>query len=352
MKRYIKYFTPGIKYLVLRVTNRCNASCAFCLNRYYDNKEELSTPELSVDEYSRIARNIRGLCLLNLSGGEPYLRDDLFQIANEFVKHSGVSLISSPTNGSSPERIFDFAQRMLGSHKHIKLKIGISIDAVGDLHGQIRGLPGGYDRALESAAALRELKKTYPNLLVHAITTVSKANLEFLDNILADLSARPEFDGNFLTLVRGPTDAAGLSRDEFALFRRASLKIISSGKGSETLKDRLFRAIMKSSFAELEASFLGGRNTFHCQAGKKMINISERGNVSICEMLSDPVLGNLREHDYDIRKILKFPENVERISALRSNSCECHWDCAIFGSLMFGGVAGYRKILSHLIKVH
>jgi MoaA/NifB/PqqE/SkfB family radical SAM enzyme len=349
MSRFLNYFTPGIKYLILRVTNRCNASCSFCLNRYYESEADPAIPELSVEEYSRIARKIKGLCLLNLSGGEPYLREDLFPIASEFVRHSGVNLVSSATNGSFPERIFDFAQRMLSTHSQIKLKIGISIDAVGDAHEQIRGIRDGYAKALESAAALKELKKSYPNLMVLANTTVSRENLGILDQVVDDLSSRPEFDGNFLTLVRGPTDDTSLNSEEFEVFRRAYLKTMSAGRSTGSLRDKLFRSIVQGGFAELEKSFHGKRNSFACQAGRKMINISERGNVCICEVLGDPVLGNLRDHDYDLQRILDLQANKERIAALRANGCNCHWDCAILGSLMFGGFTGYRKILLQML---
>jgi len=143
MKRYLNFVTHGIKYLILRVTNRCNASCSFCLNNYYQAKTAINAQELSVEEYSRIAENLKGLVLLNLSGGEPYLRPDLFEIADAFVVHSGAWLISSPTNGSFPERTVDFAERMLARHKNIVLKIGISVDGTCELHDQIRCVPSG-----------------------------------------------------------------------------------------------------------------------------------------------------------------------------------------------------------------
>lgn len=347
MKRYLNMVATGIKYLILRVTNNCNASCSFCLNNYYQSKQASTAPELSVEEYSKIAKKLKGLVLLNLSGGEPYLRPDLFEIADAFVVHSGAWLISSPTNGSFPERTVDFAERMLAKHKNIILKIGISIDGTCELHNQIRGLPSGYEKALETAGKLKRLQVTYPNLMIHAITTVSGENSAALDSIIDEISALNLFDEQLLTLVRGPNDENRATLEQFQNYRSAYLRLMGSTT-PESLKDKILLAIMKSMFVDIEESYLGNKNSFDCQAGNKMINVSEQGDVCICEMLADPVMGNLREYNYDPNIIVNLPASIERLKRLKQKGCNCHWDCAIYGSLLFGGVAGYRKIISNM----
>lgn len=347
MKRYVNFVTHGIKYLILRVTNKCNASCSFCLNNYYQTATANSAAELSVEEYSRIARNLKGLVLLNLSGGEPYLRPDLFEIADAFVVHSGAWLISSPTNGSFPERTADFAERLLAKHKQITLKVGISIDGTCELHDKIRGVPAGYEKALETAAELKKLKTKYPNLMVHAITTVSADNSADLDSIIDDISSLKLFDEHFCTLVRGPNDDNRATPEQFEKFRSAYLRLMQADT-ADSLKDKFLHSIMKSMILDIEKSYRVGRNSFKCHAGRKMLNISEQGDVCVCEMLADPVLGNLREYDYNPGKIITLPASIERLEKLKAKGCNCHWDCAIYGSLLFGGVRGYSKILSNM----
>jgi MoaA/NifB/PqqE/SkfB family radical SAM enzyme len=350
MKQYLNILLPGIKYLILRVTKKCNAACPFCLNSYYQNLAEDDGSELTVDEYSRIARNISGLTVLNLSGGEPYLRPDLFEIADAFVVHSGARTISSPTNGSCPDRVLDFARKMLERHRDIVLKVGISIDAVGELHNEIRGLPSGYGNALETARALRELKKSHGNLLVYAITTVSGANATILDSVVDELSRLALFDDHFLTLVRGPTPETQLTTAEFELFLRVSRRLMTLYPPPASLKGRVFKSITKAALQDTEKSFRDRQQSFRCQAARRMLNISEQGNVCICEILPDPVLGNLREHEYDIGRILALPVTTERLRELERSACDCHWDCAIFGSLLFGGAKGYGKILYNMFR--
>jgi len=347
MKRYISIVTPGIKYLILRVTNKCNASCSFCLNSYYQPETAIKAPDLSVEEYTKIAKNLKGLVLLNLSGGEPYLRPDLFEIADAFVVHSGAWLISSPTNGSFPDRTADFAERMLAKHKNIQLKIGISIDGPGDLHDQIRGIPSGYEKALETARKLKEIKQKYPNLMIHAVTTVSDDNSGIVGGVIDEISSLDVFDDHFLTLVRGPTSDTQATHKQFESYRNAYLRLMGSAT-PDSMKDKVLFSIMKTMITDIEKSYLEKRNSFRCQAGRKMINISEQGDVCVCEMLADPVLGNLREYDYDPNKIIILPGSIERLKNVSQKGCNCYWDCAIYGSLLFGGINGYKKIISNI----
>jgi MoaA/NifB/PqqE/SkfB family radical SAM enzyme len=349
MRRYLDIFKPGIKYLILRVTNRCNANCTFCLNKYYQSEAATDGAELSVEEYDKMAGHMTGLVLLNLSGGEPYLRSDLAEIAAAFIRRSGVRLISSPTNGSFPEQTAYFAGKMLADNKGIQLKVGISLDGIGDQHEIIRGIPNGYVKALETARRLQVLKKRYANLMVHAVTTVSSANVSSLDTVMAEVASLDLFDGHFFALVRGHGPAMRLTAEEFVLYRQASARLLREMNEPNLLKDKFFKAIIKTMNVEIEGSYLGRKNTFACLAGEKLINITEKGEVCICELLENSSLGNLREYDYDIKQILRLPENMKRLETLRQRGCDCHWDCAIYASLLFGGMQGYCRIMQNLI---
>jgi MoaA/NifB/PqqE/SkfB family radical SAM enzyme len=194
------------------------------------------------------------------------------------------------------------------------------------------------------------LKKKHGNLLVFAVTTVTGSNVLQLDSIMDEFSRLGLFDDHFLTLVRGPTAETQLTGEEFELFRQAYQKLIVRKEGAASLKEAVNKAINKVAFGELMTSYQDKSNSFRCRAGEKMVNVTEQGDVCICEMHPDALLGNLRDHGYDIRRVLQLPASVERIARIGRNSCNCHWDCAIFCSLLFGGVFGYKKIVSALLK--
>lgn len=77
------------------VTGRCNLKCNFC----YGNDESLPSEELSVEDWRQIFGHLRswGLLRVDLSGGEPTLRNDISEIAT-YAQHAGLNVVLS-TNG-------------------------------------------------------------------------------------------------------------------------------------------------------------------------------------------------------------------------------------------------------------
>ena len=77
------------------VTRRCNLRCAFC----YGNDEALPKSELNWQEWSEVFKHLRrlGLMRVDLSGGEPTVKEDIDQIAH-VATDAGLNVILS-TNG-------------------------------------------------------------------------------------------------------------------------------------------------------------------------------------------------------------------------------------------------------------
>jgi len=90
-----------------------------------------------------------------LTGGEPFLSPNLFEIIKILVsKNPRVRIIIS-SNGFATELI---RQKMI---EILKIKpgigIGISLDGIGEIHDQIRGIPGGYNKVMATMAMLNDL---------------------------------------------------------------------------------------------------------------------------------------------------------------------------------------------------
>jgi MoaA/NifB/PqqE/SkfB family radical SAM enzyme len=78
------------------VTSRCNAACSYC---FYSKNLNQSANELSPSEIGRLFSSFGPLIRVLISGGEPFLRDDLPQIIHAICKHSNPHHITIPTNG-------------------------------------------------------------------------------------------------------------------------------------------------------------------------------------------------------------------------------------------------------------
>lgn len=82
---------------LIEVTQRCNLKCSFCFANSYDNKERDPSIEKIKLLYETILKH-SGKCNIQLSGGEPTLRNDLPQIIR-LGKELGFNFIQVNTNG-------------------------------------------------------------------------------------------------------------------------------------------------------------------------------------------------------------------------------------------------------------
>ena len=124
------------------VTYRCNARCTMC-NRY----KEPSRPEdeITVDTIRKLPR----MYFTNVTGGEPFIREDLKEIIRELDRLSDRIVIS--TNGFFTERIIDLCREF----PHIGIRI--SIEGLEQTNNEIRGLENGYQRGYQTLCRLHEM---------------------------------------------------------------------------------------------------------------------------------------------------------------------------------------------------
>ncbi len=128
---------------VAAVTYRCNARCGMCdIWKQPSDVEREMRPE----EYAWLPRSLTSV---NLSGGEPFLRDDLPEIAAVVAKACPRARIVISTNGLMPERTEAAMRSMPG------VAVRVSVDAVGPLHDELRGVPGAFEKAMETLDRLQ-----------------------------------------------------------------------------------------------------------------------------------------------------------------------------------------------------
>ena len=110
--------------LVHFVTNRCNARCSFCFIDFDD--ENVFKDELSLKDIETLTKNLgKSIVNVNFTGGEPFARKDLTEIAKLYCKNTTIQSIYITTNGSLPERVKEFAETITTSYPYITLSISI-----------------------------------------------------------------------------------------------------------------------------------------------------------------------------------------------------------------------------------
>lgn len=152
----------NLHLVVLEVTGKCNLSCNYCYRG-----EEAS---INLHDSSRLLRQLADVkpYLINLSGGEPLLFDDLFTLAGDLKKICKILLLT--TNGTL---IQQFPKKNFQIFDHIQ----ISLDGDKQIHECMRGV-GTFEIVVNSA------KYLYGNVPLSFLCTVSSANYQHMNTIV------------------------------------------------------------------------------------------------------------------------------------------------------------------------
>jgi MoaA/NifB/PqqE/SkfB family radical SAM enzyme len=355
VKSYTRFLTAPFRpsepqYCIFFVTNRCNARCAMCFNA--NAEAQNSQKDLALDEIENIARGFKRLIQLTISGGEPYLRDDLPDIVRAFVRECNVRFVTLTTNAFLPDRIIPATERILTENPRTLFNFCISIDDIGERHDVIRGVKGGFECLLETYRGALELRGRFRNFEIHTTTVLSAVNKERILEVLTWIDANLETEVPEVLLVRGsPRDPASAGV-ELEIYEAAVRKIeeMSRRRAEKNgFKNKLITSLSARMSEILVTSAREKRMVVPCVAGGKLVVIRADGTVDPCEILETLVpqekrlrglgdfsFGNLRENEYRIDRI-QYSEKAGRVRRfIRETRCHCTFECALFASIVFG----------------
>jgi len=126
--------------VVWNCTRACNLRCIHC---YTDSRGPAASDELSTDEARAMLRDLArfGVPALLISGGEPLLRRDVFDLA-DYARSLGLRCTLSTNGTLITEEIARRIRRAGFTY------VGISLDGVGEVNDRFRGVEGAFDAAL------------------------------------------------------------------------------------------------------------------------------------------------------------------------------------------------------------
>lgn len=169
---------------VVPVTYLCNANCDMCALGDLGQRDRLNDDELAaIFGHASVAGSLRAI---NFTGGEPTLRKDLPQLVARLVdscpKLESFSLNSNGMLRPSFNRIrgvIDVARA-----RGMKLYLFISLDGVGTLHDEIRGVRGAFKRTVATIDAVRALELPRTELGFGVSATATPKNIDHLGEVL------------------------------------------------------------------------------------------------------------------------------------------------------------------------
>lgn len=338
-------------YVVLFVTENCTAKCFHCLL----GEKERATDELTFDEIEKLSKNMGNILFLLLTGGEPFLRDDLPDIAKIFYRNNNVCNLGIPSNGSLTSKVVESAEKILNECKNLDFAIDISIDAVGEEHDRVRGTKGLFEKAVWTYRELSKLEKKYDNFTLNIALTASSFNQDKLIEIYRYL--KEELGAKSITylLTRGsPRDPSAKKVDIENYIKLGEILEKDTMNTHLLGYENYFGSDLINAMKILRQKIVSkivkeNKKVLPCYAASLSCVITSRGDVYPCELLSKKI-GNLRDEKFDFKKIWDSKEAEDVRKYIKKTGCFCTYECFLTNSIIFTP-SMFPKVLSEWFKI-
>ena len=156
-------FGRQFPYIRLSITDVCNFKCGYCLPNGYQKDKSDNRKFLSSEEIEKLAKGLSevGVSKIRLTGGEPTVRKDFFDIVKILKNKSGIKKTVVTTNGY---RLDQIAEKLVDSGID---GINISIDS---LNRNTFKTITGHDRLPEILKGIEKLQKlNFKNIKINAV---------------------------------------------------------------------------------------------------------------------------------------------------------------------------------------
>ena len=334
-------------HVILHITSICNARCGTCFAWKSLNKPE---NEINLDDVRHISENLGELIWLHFSGGEPTLSKNLAEACEIFSRNNKPATISIPTNCLKPKSIRKVVEDILG-RIDCELVMNLSLDGLGEVHDKIRGVPGNFERFLETYAELAELRETQSKLSLKVATVINSANFDHIDETADFVRTKmPAVDFHTLILMRGDNPDKSLTLpnwDELQEYKKKMLGIWShyqNRRYSPLLNKRLAFAVYKFLLDTNLDTIRERRQVIPCQAWQTHLVIDPHGNVSFCE-LREP-FGNVKKTPLPE---LLASEKAEKIrKSIQAGECHCTHGCNQMDNILLNP-RNYPRLLKNFV---
>lgn len=332
--------------LTLSVSFKCSSRCKTC--NIYKKKAD----ELALEEWQKIFKSLgKNPFWVTISGGEPFLRNDLTELVFSLYDNCQPSIINIPTNGLLKDRIPNTVKQIARHCEKSQIVINVSIDEIGNKHDAIRGVPGNYEKAIETFTALRSID--IQNLSIGIHTVISKFNVARIPDIYQHLRAlNPDSYITEIAEERNELGTVGACiSPEYQDYANAVHFLIDELKNDHFNRvGKITRAFRIEYYRTVERTLKEHRQIIPCYSGFASAQIAPDGDVWMCCIKAESI-GNLRDGDYDFRKVW-FSNKAESLrQSIRDGECYCPLANASYTNMLHNLKTLYR-VTRNFVQVH
>ena len=162
------------KYIRLELTHRCGLKCAMCPS--FLHKPEPGKPEMALGEIKAVFDELSGYRhkpYVSVSGGEPFLRLDIFDI----LRHLELRGLRYKILTNAADILPQLKNKIKSLNPDI---FQVSIDGPEEIHDKIRGVRGAFSRTVEAVEYIKE----NAGFRILLMCIINSMNSEYLDDMV------------------------------------------------------------------------------------------------------------------------------------------------------------------------
>ena len=317
------------------ITTACQSRCKSCnIGLEYQKNPASAANDLTLPEIEKMFKSIGHVYFFNISGGEPFLRRDIVEIVKLACKYLSPKVIHTPTNALTPELIEKKTEEILvwmagNGFGDVDFTIKPSYDGVGKDHDIVRGVPGNFEKLIDTYTRLKGLKKKYGNLHVGLGTVISNFNAEKIKEIVdfgytlepdTYINEVAENREEMFNMKDNITPSAEKYAQAIEYFSKKTKDDMRAKKGLARLM-YAFRLV----YYELVVEILRQKTqVIPCYGGISNVHINAKGEVWPCCVLGyDKPFGNIRDYDYDFSKVWHSLKAADVRKFIHDKKCAC-----------------------------
>jgi Fe-coproporphyrin III synthase len=288
---------------IIGVTYRCNAKCVMCDTwRYPTTSDQEIKPEVLL--------KLPDMQFTNITGGEPFVRNDLDEIVHIVRKKTKRIVIS--TNGFFTDRILELAK------KNKDIGIRISIEGLPKSNDELRGIKDGFDKGLRT---LLELKHLGLKDIGFGITVSDRNAKDLLE--LYKLANAMQLE--FATAV--VHNSYYFHKFDNEIVEKDMVAAEFQNLINELLKSNRIKNWYRAYFNYGVINYIyGGKRLLPCEVGSEVFYIDPFGEIRPCNAMDEPI-GNLNRQN-------SFSDiwNSAAAIVMRQKVAACNKQCWMIGS--------------------
>ncbi|MEA2038375.1 MAG: radical SAM protein, partial [Thermodesulfobacteriota bacterium] len=304
--------------ITLSISFRCNSYCKTC------NIFKKSSDELTLREWQKVFHSLgKTPVWVTISGGEPFLREDLPALVKSLYDICRPSIINIPTNGLLSHRIPGYVDEIARHCSKTRIVINLSIDEIGERHDEIRGVQGNFAKVMETFTALRELRSD--NLTIGFHTVISKFNVNRMPDIYGHLlSCKPDSYITEIAEERKELDTVGsnIAPSYEAYVKAVDFLTRNPKRVAFNRMGKIARAFRSEYYQRVKQILKEKRQVIPCYAGFASAQIAPDGDVWACCTRAES-MGNVKRNGYDFKRVW-FSKKADQLrESIKKGRCYC-----------------------------